>query len=558
MKERQDGAKTRKAHPLAAVAGALADASAPAVFSAIAFVAGALTLAAAAAPDIFQNRLMLRMVAPLPVIELSHFFASIIGVLLLLVAAGLKQRLDSAWIVAVILLGAGALFSLLSGGHYWRAIGLAVVMILLAASRAAFYRRSALREMKLPPLWIGAIVAVLAGIAWLGLFSFDHVEYRDDLWWTFARDAEASRFLRGEVTAIVALLMFIAWRLLSIRSKPPGETRGAETDARIDRILAEGDSVRPDACLAYLRDKRFLFSETGSSFIMYGVQGRNWIAMGPPVGLAGESRELAWAFKALADRYHGNAVFYSFSDDFLPTALDLGLSAQKIGESAVVPLEDFSLEGGARSKLRQTRRTLAKEGASFAVLPSEEVRKRIDELKTVSDQWLARHKGEEKRFTLGRFDADYIGRFPAAAMLLDGRIVAFANLWATSRSRELSVDLMRYGEAAPHGVMEGLFIELMLWGKENGYRSLDLGMAPLSGLDRRRLAPAISRFGALVYELGEGVYGFEGLRKFKEKFRPDWKPLYLAAPNRVDVAFALGGVALLTSGGLRGIMGRKS
>ena len=82
-------------------------------------------------------------------------------------------------------------------------------------------------------------------------------------------------------------------------------------------------------------------------------------------------------------------------------------------------------------------------------------------------------------------------------------------------------------------------------------------MAPLAGLDGRRLAPALTRLGAFVYDVGEPLYGFEGLRRYKEKFAPTWEPLFLAAPGRLMLPVALGDVALLTSGGVLGLLGRS-
>ncbi len=71
----------------------------------------------------------------------------------------------------------------------------------------------------------------------------------------------------------------------------------------------------------------------------------------------------------------------------------------------------------------------------------------------------------------------------------DGATIAFANLLLSAEKEELSVDLMRYLPEDASGVMEFLFIELMLLGKAEGYRFFNLGMAPLAGLERRRLAP---------------------------------------------------------------------
>lgn len=548
MKGEKPGEKRKSAAP---VLREMLDLGAPGFFSAIAFLSGAALIGAAAAPDLFQNRAVARLIAPLPVVELSHFLASVIGMLLLFVAAGLRQRLESAWLVAVILLGAGAVFSLLSGGHAWRGVGLAAVMTLLSLSRHAFYRQPAIIDMRLSPLWIASILFVLAAAAWLGFASFENVRYRDDLWWTFAVDADASRFLRSLVTTGVLFLLLSAWLLLRLRKAAPARLREPGLDARIAAAIAEGDYVSPGANLAFLPDKSFVFSESGKSFIMYGVQGRNWIAMGPPVGLASEAKELAWKFKSLADAYGANTVFYSFAEDFLPVALDLGLSVQKVGESAVIDLPAFTLEGGANARLRQSQRALEKLGCAFSVMSADDVRLRLDEMRAASDAWLRIHHGAEKRFSLGAFEESYIIRFPAAAVVKDGRVCAFANLWIAGKA--ISVDLMRYGEDAPPGVMDGLFVNLMLWAKAEGFATLDLGMAPLAGLEARRIAPAMTRLGALIYEHAEELYGFSGLRRYKEKFHPRWRPVYLAAPSKLGAAFALGGVALLTSGGLKGV-----
>ena len=45
-------------------------------------------------------------------------------------------------------------------------------------------------------------------------------------------------------------------------------------------------------------------------------------------------------------------------------------------------------------------------------------------------------------------------------------------------------------------------------------------MAPLSGLEGRQLAPILTQAGALMFKHGEDFYNFEGLRRYKEKFRP--------------------------------------
>jgi phosphatidylglycerol lysyltransferase len=91
-------------------------------------------------------------------------------------------------------------------------------------------------------------------------------------------------------------------------------------------------------------------------------------------------------------------------------------------------------------------------------------------LKEISDEWLASKRTKEKGFSLGRFDERYLKSFPVALIRVGDAVVAFANVWVGADRTEISVDLMRYTSVAPPGVMEFLLIELILWGKENGYQ----------------------------------------------------------------------------------------
>ena len=219
-------------------------------------------------------------------------------------------------------------------------------------------------------------------------------------------------------------------------------------------------------------------------------------------------------------------------------------------------LDDFSLSGGKRKNLRRTITEVSRHSVTFSVVPPEEVPAILPELKSVSDSWLAAKHTREKGFSLGRFDERYIRQFPVGVVRTVSGIVAFANLLSSEGANEISVDLMRYTPAAPTGVMEYLFIQLLLWGKENGYKQFNLGMAPLSGLQNRTLAPLWSRAGALLYRHGEHFYNFRGLRQYKDKFDPSWEPRYLASPGGLALPRVVANTAALISGGIKGVVSR--
>ncbi len=104
--------------------------------------------------------------------------------------------------------------------------------------------------------------------------------------------------------------------------------------------------------------------------------------------------------------------------------------------------------------------------------------------------------------------------------------------------------------------MDYLFIELFLWGKEKGYQWFNLGTTPLSGLENRSLAPIWNRIGAFIFRHGEHFYNFQGLRQFKEKFSPEWRPKYLASPGGFALPRILLDLAALVSRGTKGIVTR--
>lgn len=289
---------------------------------------------------------------------------------------------------------------------------------------------------------------------------------------------------------------------------------------------------------------------------MFGVRGRSWIAMDGPVGKATERMELLWRFRELADARAARPALYGIGPEDLPDAVELGFSIQKIGEAAAVPLDGFSLAGRRREVLRRNWRKAGEGGALFEVVQPEALPPIMDELKAISDEWLAHHSGGEKSFSLGGFIPRYVAEFPVALVRAEGRIVAFATLWPTADRRSFSMDLMRYGDGAPKNVMDYLFVELLEWGREQGYSAFDFGAAPLAGLEDRPLAPIMSRVGRLLFERGEEIYNFRGVRRYKDKYDPLWQPRYVAAPHKWQIPMVLADVGLLSSGGVAGLTRR--
>ena len=535
----------------ARVAGRWAPTLLPTILSAATFIAGLVLLLSGATPSERARIAILDRVLPLGVIEASHLVGSLLGAALVVLAWALRRRLDAAWVLSVVALAVGIVASLLKGLDIEEALILSTVLAVLVPSRAAFHRRAALLAEPLEPEWVVAIVAAIGASVAFGLFAYRHVEYSNELWWRFGKHADAPRFLRSTMAVLGGTVVLAFWRLMRHAPAEP-ELPDATTLARARRVIDSSTDTR--ANLALLGDKALLIDERDRAMLMYGVEGRSWVALGDPIGDDDAAEELAWQFRELADRHGGWPVFYEVGTERLPLYIDLGLSLLKLGEEAWVPLADFALEGNRRKGLRRAVKDGEKRGVTFEVIPAADTPSYLPTLHAISDSWLAEKRVREKGFSLGRFDPAYVQQYPMALVRHEGTPVAFANVWCGADRRELSVDLMRWTPGAPAGMMDFLFVQLMLWGRDQGYDHFNLGMAPLSGLEPRALAPLWNRAGSLVFRFGEHFYNFRGLRHYKEKYDPIWEPRYLASPGGLALPRILTNVASLISGGIGGMV----
>lgn len=527
----------------------------PSFFAGLTLVSGAVLLFSGATRALPERMAILRNILPLSVLEVSHLLASVIGMLLLILARGLQRRLDAAYWLTLLLLVAGAVFSLLKGIDFEEATFLGLLALALLPAHKLFYRRASLFSTNFSPGWIVAILAIFGCAAWLVVFSHKHVEYSHSLWWEFSfRHGGAPTALRALVAAAAAGLLFALASLIRPQA-PRHEPPSAAELERARPLIRRYRSAQ--AHLALMGDKHLLFGPAGKAFVMYDIEGRSWVSMGDPIGEDEDARrELVWNFMEQCERAGGWPVFYQVSPADLDLYLEVGMNLLKIGEEARVQMATFNLDGKPKKNLRNTVNKLAREGLRLEIIPADAVMPLLPRLKAISDAWLADKHVREKRFSLGAFDPEYLKRTPMALVWQGDTLLAFANLFLTETKEEASVDLMRHAPSAPAGIMDFLFVELMQWARQEGYRWFNLGMAPLAGLTARRMAPLWSRFGALVFGRGERFYNFQGLKRYKDKFDPEWEPRYMAVPGGIALPMILANVASLISGGLAGVVRR--
>lgn len=518
-------------------------------------LSGILLLVSGSTPALPGRMQWLEEVLPLGIIEGSHFASSVAGILLLILGWSLQRRVHTAWYLSVGLVSLGIVLSLLKGFDFEEALVLFFVLMLLLPSKSRFTREARLVAIPYTRAWWLMILFTLGGLFWLLMIAYSHVAYRDSLWFHFSYQSDISRSLRAGIGVLVTLTIIALLQLFS-PSLRRQDCEPETADDTIKAILAE--SHKPDASLALLGDKRFLLNEAKDAFLMYGVYGRSMIVMGDPVGPTTSWDDLLWDFREECYRRGARAVFYQISESNAHRYIDMGLHLYKIGEEGRVPLRNFTLEGKQSADQRQSLSRARRDGCSLQILTPQETIANLPRLREISDDWLSEKGAKEKRFSLGRFDENYLSHFSTAVVYKEGLIVAFANLFISSASKEeFSIDLMRYEEAtAPKGCMTYLFTELILWGQTEGFEHFTLGIAPLSGLEERSLAPIWHRLATAIFNHGEHFYNFQGLRAYKEKFHPVWTGVYLATTSPWDLPASLLDTSAVISGDLKGVFSK--
>jgi phosphatidylglycerol lysyltransferase len=312
------------------------------------------------------------------------------------------------------------------------------------------------------------------------------------------------------------------------------------------------------AWLGASADKYALVDSFGG-FILHAQRRLHWIALAGPMGKTAHSDALLGEFFARAKSARAEPVFYQADAALLAQVTRVSqkrFHAYKLGAEALVDLAHFSLEGNARAKLRTSVKKAARDGLRFELVANADANT-LAQCQAISDQWLSTRKSAEKQFSLGAYSLEYLHCMPLALVWQGAHLIAFANVLQSANLNVLSIDLMRQCADAPSGAMDYLFCQLMFWGKAQGYAQFSLGMSPMQDIAADKTAPSRvwPHVARAIARHGERYYHFHGLRRFKEKWQPDWQPRYVLLPHRLGVLPCLLSCAIEIAGGKRKLIG---
>ncbi len=528
------------------------------VLSYLTAAAGVVLLISAAFPTITERLTLLDSVLPLAAVETSHLLSVGVGVLLIGLARGIGEQVHRAYLITIGLLLTGALLSLLKGLDFEEAIVLSFIALLLRLQKKQFYRDSFPVFSARNLYWLATLIIAVLGYATLGNWIHGEQALTNDALLNFTPTGEASRFLRSLWFSAFVLLVYLSW---SMFRSPGPQLLAATTDELTEaRALLQRYGSGPFGHLLFLGDKHLFWTRDRQSVIAYGRIRDRLVALGDPCGDPQHIGAAITEFREFADRHSLVPVFYETSAEHVHRYHDAGFALFKLGEMAYVNIAEFSLAGKRGESLRHSVNRARRLGLTLEWHAPPFAPDFFATLREISDEWKAQHQTAEKAFSLGNYNEAYLSLAPIAVVKVDQRIVAFANLMPDHGPArdELSIDLMRHRTDAPPGTMDFLFVELIEYGRAQGYHYFNLGVAPLSGVGQTRFSHTGERLARFAYDFGNRLYNYKGVRSFKDKFRPEWRSCYMAYPAFTPLPALLIDTAALIAGGYRRIFSKSN
>ena len=498
------------------------------LITAFMYISGILMLLTASIPDITAENKIVQHLYPYTFFFIHQMSTILFAIAMLACARGLQAKVKRAYWPTLILLVIGIANTIWNLGTISLTIYLVIVLLLVLMSRHVLYREKlqySIGKFTIDSLIFagGFILYVIVGVINAPQYSSKH---RVPSFLFFPGEKIWLSGLIGLGLGIL-LMLVILWYFTQGRD-PFNRVQSFNAD-RVRKVIDQfgGNST---SHLAFLRDKNLYFyqkDKTDQLFFMYRKKYDRLVVMGDPVGNQAVLREALRQFVREADLYDYEIVFYEVSSDLTLLLHEFGFDFIKTGESGLVTLADFTLAGKKQRSQRALMHKFDREGYVFDVVKPPFDDQLMAELKAVSDSWLGEQV--EKGFSLGFFDPYYINQAPVGTVRdKDGKLVALATFMPTGGKEILTIDLMRHSKDAPSGIMDKIFISMYQYGQENEYKYFDLGMAPLSNVGEYQFSFLEEKIAHFIYEYGYHLYGFQGLRHYKDKYASIWSSRYIA------------------------------
>jgi lysyl-tRNA synthetase class 2 len=503
-------------------------------------------------PDLANRLHRLSPMIPGTLTNVTRSADVLIGLMLLMLAHGLRRRKRRAWQAVAALLAFDIAIHFIHSQRIITAVVSLVLLIALLYFRDEFYAEGDPRT-RWRAVWVfcGLIVADVAiGLTYILLarglaedYSFGQrvqeviyglVGVSGPVQWV----PETRGDLFNILTSALGIFTLLVTAYLFLRPAEPRARLGRADAGRIRELLGKHGDRDSLGYFALRDDKSVIWSPTGKAAICYRVVSGVMLASGDPIGdpeawpgaigpFLDEAARHAWAPAVMGCSELGAEVW----------CREGGLTALELGDEAIVNTADFSLSGRPMRNVRQMVNRVAKHGYVAEVRRVGDIpRAELDAIVKAADTWRGSHTERGFSMALGRIGAPGDEGCVLATATEDGAVRAVLQLvpWGADG---LSLDLMRRDKAAQPGLNDFLIVEAIKAAPALGVKRISLNFAVFrAALERgeRIGAGPVLRAWRSVLIFASKWFQIESLYKFNAKFCPVWQPRFFVFPSTKD------------------------
>lgn len=514
------------------------------------FALGIVNILSVLTPDIEERLRYLHNFLSLDAITTSNYVVLLAGIFMLITATFLLRGFRSAWWIALILGAISFIGHLTKAIDYEESFFALTVIIILILTRKEYHIKSSPQLLNVGiKTGVFSIIAVLL-YGCIGFYFLDKKHFNMDfsLWQSIQytiqnfflvgnsslipNNAFAKHFLYSINVSGVLSLSFFFYTLIrpyvfEIDTEPEGLTKA--------KMLVEKYG---NSSLDYFKiyNDKLIFSPEGlNAFIAYKVSGNFAVVLEDPVAENEEQkRQCILEFEKYCTDNSLKNIYYRVSKESLKLYEELKKKNLFLGQEGIVDLQKFSLEGGKMKAMRNAINKILDKGYKATIHTPPLKDGDLQKLKAVSDEWLIDNERSEMTFSQGIFNWQELKQQTVITVEnAEEKIIAFLNIIPDYAKNEATYDLIRKTADAPGGVIDFILVELFKYLKEKGFLYVNLGFAPLSGID----SPQDMKLRSMkfAYHNIKSFSSYKGLREYKEKFFPDWYDKYLIYDHDFDL-----------------------
>lgn len=510
-------------------------------------VMGVINLISVLTPAIHSRLIFLKNFLPVEAIRASNYFVFLAGLFLLVTAAFMLKGLRSAWYFAMILCILSLLGHLTKAIDYEEAGFAALVILILVTSRKEYYIKAnpRMRAVGIQTTLLSIAAVLLYGV--IGFYFLDKKHFGIDFsWWESIRYTlenfvlignqdlvPADKFARNFLLSInLSGMLSIAFFVYTLIR--PYIIKQDTDDDDLDWAKLELDKYGNSA-LDYFKtygDKLIYRQEEG--FLAYRISGNFAVVLECPVCAVQHRKKMISSFDRYCFENGVKNIYYRVPEEALEDFIALNKKKLLLGQEGVVDLTTFTLAGGNRKSIRNAIKKVSEAGFKSTVYHAPIKDGLLQKLKAVSDEWLTDTEREEIVFSQGMFNWEELKLQTIITVEnAEEKIVAFLNIIPDYADGEATYDLIRKTADAPNGIIDFIMVAMFEHLQVQGYQTVNIGFAPMSGIISAQNLP--ERSIKFAYEKIKSFSRYKGLRDAKDKFSPVWHNKYLIYHHDYDL-----------------------